>query len=80
MSELDFKKKMLINEFKTLSKGKSNDEMLPLLLAMSNKAHQSGITFTKEDINLIIDQMKDGLSPKERQLLPELLLLLEHQR
>lgn len=28
MSELDFKKQLLINEFKTLSKGKSNDEIL----------------------------------------------------
>ena len=33
MSELDFKKQLLINEFKTLSKGKSNDEILPLILA-----------------------------------------------
>lgn len=32
MSELDFKKQLLINEFKTLSKGKSNDEILPLFL------------------------------------------------
>lgn len=31
MSELDFKKQLLINEFKTLSKGKSNDEILPLI-------------------------------------------------
>lgn len=79
MSELDFKKKLLINEFKTMSKGKTNEEMLPLLLAMTNKAKQSGISFTKEDITMIIDQVKDGLSPRERQLLPELLLLLEHQ-
>ena len=28
MSELDFKKQLLINEFKTLSKGKNNDEIL----------------------------------------------------
>ncbi len=39
MSELDFKKQLLINEFKTLSKGKSNDEILPLILALSRKAH-----------------------------------------
>lgn len=79
MSELDFKKQLLINEFKTLSKGKSNEEILPLILALSNKARQSNISFTKEDTRLIIDQIKDGLSPKEQQLLPQLLLLLEHQ-
>lgn len=79
MSELDFKKQLLINEFKTLSKGKSNDEILPLMLALSRKAQQSGISFTKEDVHLIIDQVKDGLSPKEQQLLPQLLMLLEQQ-
>ena len=76
MSELDFKKQLLINEFKTLSKGKSNDEILPLILALSRKAQQSGISFSKDDIYLIIDQVKDGLTPKEQQLLPQLLMLL----
>lgn len=79
MSELDFKKQLLINEFKTLSKGKSNDEILPLILALSRKAQQSGISFSKDDIYLIINQVKDGLTPKEQQLLPQLLLLLEQR-
>ena len=79
MSELDFKKQLLINEFKTLSKGKNNDEILPLILALSRKAQQSGISFSKDDIYLIIDQVKDGLTPKEQQLLPPLLMLLEQR-
>ena len=79
MSERDFKKQLLINEFKTLSKGKSNDEILPLILALSRKAQQSGISFSKDDIYLIIDQVKDGLTPKEQQLLPQLLMLLEQR-
>lgn len=79
MSELDFKKQLLINEFKTLSKGKSNDEILSLILALSRKAQQSGISFSKDDIYLIINQVKDGLTPKEQQLLPQLLMLLEQR-
>ena len=79
MSELDFKKKLLINEFKTMSQGKTTDEILPLILALSNKAKQAGISFSKDDLSLIIEQVKDGLSERERKLLPELLLLLEHQ-
>ena len=79
MSELDFKKQLLINEFKTLSKGKSNDEILPLILPLSRKAQQSGISFSKDDIYLIINQVKDGLTPKEQQLLPQLLMLLEQR-
>ena len=79
MSELEFKKQLLINEFRTLSKGKSKDEILPLILALSRKAQQSGISFSKDDIYLIIDQVKDGLTPKEQQLLPQLLMLLEQR-
>ena len=79
MSELDFKKQLLFNEFITLSKGKSNDEILPLILALSRKAQQSGISISKDDIYLIIDQVKDGLTPKEQQLLPQLLMLLEQR-
>ena len=31
MSETDFRKQLLLNEFKTLSKGKSKEELLPLV-------------------------------------------------
>ena len=65
MSELDFRKQLLLNEFKTLSQGKKNDE-----------AKKSGITFTKEDCQLVINSMSGQLSEKELRLLPELLSLL----
>ncbi len=76
MSELDFKKQLLINEFKTLSKGKSTEEIIPLMLAISNKAKQSGIKFTNDDVYLIIDQIKDNLNEKEKKILPQLMMLL----
>ena len=76
MSDLDFRKKLIINEFKTMSKGKSLNEMLPLVLAISQKAKQAGITFTKDDMLLIIDQIKDQLSPQELQLLPQIMSLM----
>lgn len=79
MSELDLKKQLLINEFKKISEGKSNDEILPLIMALSNKAKQAGISFTKDDLMLVIDQVKDNLSEQQRQLLPGLLKLMEHQ-
>ena len=40
VSELDFRKQLLINEFKSMSKGKNKDEILPLMLAISSKAKQ----------------------------------------
>ena len=64
MKDLDFRKQLIINEFKTMSKGKSKEEILPLLLALSTKAKQAGINFTKE------------LTEQERQMLPQILALI----
>ncbi len=76
MSDLDFRKQLIINEFKTMAKGKSLNEMLPLVLAISQKAKQAGINFTKDDMLLIIDQIKDQLTPQELQLLPQIMSLM----
>ncbi len=38
MSELEFRKQLLINEFKSMSKRQNKDEILPLMLAISSKA------------------------------------------
>ncbi len=76
MSDLDFRKQLIINEFKTMSKGKDLNEILPLVLAISQKAKQAGITFTKDDMLLIIDQIKDQLTPQELQLLPQIMALI----
>ena len=76
MKDLDFRKQLIINEFKTMAKGKSKEEILPLLLALSTKAKQAGINFTKEDTLLIIEQVKNELTEQERQMLPQILALI----
>ena len=60
MSETDFRKQLLLNEFKTLSKGKSKEELLPLVFALSQKAKQAGIQFTKQDCEMIYKQIVPG--------------------
>ena len=79
MPDLDFRKQLKINEFKTMSKGKNKEEILPLLLALSSKAKQAGIQFTKDDMLLVIDQVKDELTEQEKKLLPEILSLMGRQ-
>ncbi len=79
MPDLDFRKQLIINEFKTMSKGKNKEEILPLLLALSSKAKQAGIQFTKDDMLLVIDQVKDELTEQEKKLLPEILSLMGRQ-
>ena len=76
MAELEFRKQLLINEFKTLSKGKSKEELLPLMLALSNKAKQAGVQFTKDDLLIVISQVDSQLTETERKLRPEILAMM----
>ena len=76
MAELEFRKQLLINEFKTLSKGKSKEELLPLMLALSNKAKQAGVQFTKDDSLIVISQVDSQLTETERKLIPEILAMM----
>lgn len=65
MSENDFRKQLLLNEFKTLSKGKNKEEIVPLIFALSQKAKQAGIQFTRQDCELIYKQIVPGSNPPE---------------
>ena len=76
MAELEVRKQLLINEFKTLSKGKSKEELLPLMLALSNKAKQAGVQFTKDDLLIVISQVDSQLTETERKLIPEILAMM----
>ena len=76
MAELEFRKQLLINEFKTLSKGKRKEELLPLMLALSNKAKQAGVQFTKDDLLIVISQVDSQLTETERKLIPEILAMM----
>ena len=79
MKDLDFRKQLIINEFKTMSKGKSKEEIArieKIRMMMRTKAKQAGINFTKEDTLLIIEHVKDELTEQERQMLPQILALI----
>ena len=56
MSENDFRKQLLLNEFKTLSKGKNKEEIVPLIFALSQKAKQAGIHFTRQVLQQLLRQ------------------------
>ena len=65
MNSIDPRKMRLIDEFIRMSKGKSPDDLLPLVLAISNKAKSLGITFTKDEIQQIVGSFKNNISPQE---------------
>ena len=66
MANLDPRKLMLINEFKNMANGKSSDEILPLVLAMSKKSNSMGLQFTNEEMHQIVNTLSADLSPAEK--------------
>jgi hypothetical protein len=76
-SGIDAKKMALINEFGRLSKGKSNQEILPLLLAISKKAQSMGLSFTKEESGRIIEVLMQDATPEQKQQINMMLNLMK---
>lgn len=50
-------KQKLIDEFIELSKGKSADEILPLILAISSKAQRLGIEISNDEAKQMIEKL-----------------------
>lgn len=64
---LDSKKAKLLEDFMNIANGKSTEELLPLILAFSNKAKSENIKFSKDETSLLFKQMKDKMPPEEQQ-------------
>lgn len=58
------KKQTLLNEFLKMSEGKTSDDMLPLLMAFSQKAKKEKISFTKEESMKIIENLTKDMPPE----------------
>lgn len=63
---IDPKKLMLIDEFRKMAKGKNSDEILPLILAVSQKSRKMGLNFTKDETLYLIEQLKESLNEQDR--------------
>lgn len=66
-SNIDERKAKLLGEFAKMAEGKSTEELLPLILAFSNKAKSEKIKFSKDETALLFEQMKKNMSPEEQQ-------------
>ena len=55
----------------------NQDNLLPFLLAMQKNANERGITFSKQETDMIYDQMKKNLSPSDQQQLELLRMMMQ---
>lgn len=59
---MDEKKLRLLNGFQKLSEGKSSEDMIPLVLAFMEKAKKENITFSKDEISVLFEEARKGMS------------------
>ena len=63
LSSLDPKKLEMISS----CHGKPLELILPDLMAASSRLSEQGLSFTNEEISMIIDGLKESMSPEEQQ-------------
>jgi hypothetical protein len=73
---IDVKKMMLLQELLGNTKGRSANEMLPLLMAASKKANSKGLSFTKEEIKIIVSVLEKDMTPQEREKTSKILSIM----
>lgn len=73
---IDIQKMMLLQEMLGNTKGKTSNEMLPLLMAASKKANSKGLNFSKDEIKLIVNVLKKDMSPEEQAKTTKILSIL----
>lgn len=59
---MDEKKLRLLNDFQKLSEEKSSEDMIPLVLAFMEKAKKENITFSKDEISVLFEEARKGMS------------------
>lgn len=55
----------------------NQENLLPFLLAMQKNANERGITFSKQEADMIYEQMKKNLSPSDQKQLELLRMMMD---
>lgn len=63
---IDMQKIMMLQSALGQTKNKSSNEMLPFLMALSRQANSKGLSFTLEEISLIVGVLKKDMSEEEK--------------
>ena len=65
LKDIDPQKLMLLMQLQNQAGGKSINEILPFLLASTNKMKKDGISFSSNEFQLIFEVLKQGKSEEE---------------
>ena len=67
LSDLDPKKLEIIEFVISSCQGKPRELILPDLMAAASRLSEQGLSFTNDEISIIMDGLKETMSPEEQQ-------------
>ncbi|MBU5458844.1 hypothetical protein [Anaerostipes sp. MSJ-23] len=67
LKTIDQKKLEIMELLVSQCQGKSLESVLPDLMATSSRLSELGLSFTNTETSIIIDALKEGMTPEEQQ-------------
>lgn len=69
LENVDPKKLQIMELLITQCQGKNISEILPNIMTASSRMSEQGLSFTNTETTIILDALKEGMTPEERQRL-----------
>ena len=76
MNNLDPLKREIIRTAAKQVQGKSGNQMAPVMMALITSARKHNISFSPEEISLILEILKDGKSPDEKKQIDNMVAMV----
>ena len=76
LKDMDPIKKELFRKAASQLQGKSGNSMASTMMTLITSANKRGVRFTQEEITLILNIMKQGKTPKEKQQIDQMVQMV----
>ena len=80
LAGMDMSKLAMLTQLAEQGKGKSPNELLPVLMSAASQNQKNGVQFSSQEIETIIQVLKAGKSPEEIQRMDRMLQLIKMMR
>lgn len=77
LSGIDPAKLAMLQSFANQGAGKSQNDILPLLMSAASSSKKKGLQFTPSEMDMIVNVLKAGKSPQETARMDKMLSLMK---
>lgn len=80
LASMDMAKLQMLQSLASQGKGKGAQDMMPFLMMAMQQSKKSGMTFSPEEMDIIVEVLKSGKSSKETAKMERILSLLKNMK